>query len=141
MKFSKVVDGRVLVACAEGEMNDLIQLASASYGFLIQRHETLTGDQFADRIARVYARIPRNREVMAALRCYQWVDNAPYKCDLCQWHIDIQPALKMGEYILCAKCAEENLVAADICPVGGLFALAARDGIKIQYKEETWEQK
>ncbi len=141
MKFSKVVDGRVLITCQEGEaMNDLIQLAAASYGFLIQRNETLTGDQFADRIASVYARVPRNREVTAALRSYQWVDNPPYKCDLCRWHIDIQPALKMGEYILCAKCAEENLAAINVCSVGGLFALAARDGIKLQYKEETWRK-
>lgn len=73
---------------------------------------------------------------MKFTRSYQWVSDPPYKCDLCRWHIDTQPALKMGEYTLCSTCAEEQLVAAGLAVIGGLAALAQRDGVQIQYKEE-----
>jgi len=49
------------------------------------------------------------------------------------WHITVAPALKVGEYALCDKCAQENLDT-----IGAMVpdfpktveALAARDGVQ-----------
>ncbi len=73
------------------------------------------------------------RATINALSIYKWVDNPPFTCQVCGWHITVAPALKVGEYALCDECAQENLRT-----IGAMVpdfpktveALAARDGVQ-----------
>lgn len=120
------------------DLAEMTNLAASAYGFLVQRNETLTAKAFAERIAQHYScDNPRTRAVVQAL--YTWVENPPFKCEVCGWHIEQNPALRVGEYTLCANCAEDNvsrIAAVHTDFPASLAELALRDGIEIHSTEK-----
>lgn len=122
---------------ATKDLTDMVDLATSAYSFLVRRNETLTAREFAARIARCYgSENPRNQAVVHAL--YTWEENPPSKCSVCGWHIEESPALRVGEYILCANCAEDNvshIAAVHTDFPASLAELAQRDGIEILVTE------
>ena len=113
----------------------LIEMAAANYAFLVQRGERISSMVLAERITKHHTgkKNAAFRATINALSIYKWIESPPFTCQVCGWHITSAPALKVGEYALCDKCAQENLrVVGSMIPdfPQTVEALAARDGVQ-----------